>query len=67
MISKISEPFDTLIELLSVVIFDAELKYEILDTLLQFDELILLELRCMVYSITADDLFCKIEMDDLIF
>ena len=45
---KTSEPFDKLLELLSVVIFDAEVKPEILDELVLFDEVILLELLWMV-------------------
>ena len=66
-IPKIIEPFETFLELLSVVIFDAELKVEISDIFVLFDEVILLVLRCMVYSIAEDDLFYKLEMDALIF
>ena len=51
---------------LSVVIFDAELKPEISDKVLSFDEVIILELQWMVDSMAADDLFCKIEMDAFI-
>ena len=54
---KISEPFEKLLELLSDVIFDAELKPDIRYELVSFDEVILLELRWMVDSMAADDLF----------
>ena len=37
------------------------------DIFVSFDEVILLVLRCMVYSIAEDDLFYKLEMDALIF
>ena len=43
-IPKKCEPFEKLIELLSVVIFDAELKPDISDKLVSFDEVILLKL-----------------------
>ena len=66
-IPKISEPFEELIEVLSDDIFDAEEKPEITDELVSFHEVILLELRCMVDSMTADDLFCRLVMDALIF
>ena len=66
-IPKISDPFETFIELLSVVIFDAELKAYISYLLVSFYEAILLELRCMVDLMAADDLFCKLETDALIF
>ena len=66
-IPKIVEPFEKVLELLSVVIFDAELKAEISELLVSFDELILLELQYMVDLMTADNLFCKIEMDTFIF
>ena len=59
-IPKISEPFETILELISVFIFDAELKIEILDTFVSFDEVILLELRYVVDSKALDDLFCKL-------
>ena len=62
-----SELFELLIALLSVLICDADLKDEISDMLVSFDGMILLEMWCMVDSMTADDLFCKIEMDALIF
>ena len=55
-IPKISEPFEIFLELLSVVIFDAELKVDISDTFVSFCEGIILALRCMVYSMAADDL-----------
>ena len=61
-IPKINEPFELLIVLISVDIFDADLMDYISDTLVLFDEVILLELQCMVDSITAYDLFCKLEM-----
>ena len=41
-IPKTIEPFEKLLDLLSVVIFDAELKPEITDELVSFDEVILL-------------------------
>ena len=66
-IPKTSEPFEKLLELLSVVIFDAEVKPEISDELVSFDEVILLELRWMVDSMAADELFCRLVMDALIF
>ena len=66
-ITKISEPFETLLELLLVVVFDADLKADISYTLVSFDEVVLLELRCMVDLMTADDVFYKLEMYDLIF
>ena len=56
-----------LIELLSDVIFDAEVKPEISDELVSFDEVILLELGWMVYLMADNDLFCKLVMDALIF
>ena len=66
-ITKISEPFELLLELLSVVIFDSDLKYDISDMLVSFDEVILLELWYMVDLITEDDLVCKLKMEALIF
>ena len=66
-IPKISEPFEAFLELLSDVIFDAELKVNISDMLVLLDEVILLELQCMVDSMSEDDLFYKIEMYALIF
>ena len=56
-----------MLELLSDDIFDAEEKPEITDKLVSFDEVILLELRWMVYSMAVDDLFCRLVMDALIF
>ena len=59
-IPKTSEPFEKLLEILSVVIFDAELMPEISYELLSFDEVIILELRWMVNFMAAYDLFCKL-------
>ena len=47
-IPKISETFEILLELLLVVIFDAELKAKISDMLVSFDEVILLGLQFIV-------------------
>ena len=66
-IPKTSEPFEKLLGLLSDVIFDEEVKPEISDELVAFDEVILLELRWMVDFIAADELFCRLVMDALIF
>ena len=66
-IPKTSEPFDKLLELLSDVIFDAEVKPEISDELVSFDEVILLELWRMVDLVALDDLFYRLVMDTLIF
>ena len=66
-IPKTSGPFEKLLELLSVVIFDSEVKPEISDELVSSDEVILLELRWMVDLMAADDLFYRLVMDDLIF
>ena len=66
-IPKTSEPFEKLLELLSVVIFDADVKPDISDELVSFDEVILLELRRMMDSMAEDDLLCKIEMYAFIF
>ena len=66
-IPKTSEPFEKLCELLSVVIFDVEVKPKISDELVSFDEVILLGLRWMVYLVAADKLFCKLAMGALIF
>ena len=65
-IPKISEPFEKLLELLSDDIFNAEEKPEITDELVSFDEVIFLELRWIVDSMAADDLFCILVMDALI-
>ena len=62
-IPKTSEPFEKLLELLSFVIFDAEPKPDISDKLVSFDDVIILELWCMVDSMAADELFCKFEID----
>ena len=64
---KISGPFEKLLELLSDDIFDAEEKTEIIDELVSFDEVILLELQWMVDLMAAGDLFCRLVMDALIF
>ena len=66
-IPKISVPFETLLEILSNDKFYAEEKPEITDELLSFYEVILLELRWMVDSMAADELFCRLVMDALIF
>ena len=66
-IPKISEPFETFLELPSAVIFDAELKVIVSDMLVSLDELILLELQYMVDSTAEDYLFYKIVMYTLIF
>ena len=65
--TKKSEPFEKLLELLSDIIFDAEVKPEISDELVSFDEVIILELRWMVDSMAEDDSFCRLVMDALIF
>ena len=66
-IPKTSEPFEKLLELFSDVIFDAEVKPEVTDELVSFDEVIMLELTCMVALMSADDLFCRLVIDALIF
>ena len=66
-IPKTSEPFEKLLELVSDYIFDVEEKPEIIDELVSFDEVILLEPRWMVDSMASDDLFCRLVMDALIF
>ena len=66
-IPKISEPFEKLPELLSDDIFDAEENPEITDELVSFYEVIVLELQWMVDSMAADELFCRLVMDALIF
>ena len=66
-IPKISEPFEKLLEVLSDDKFYAEEKHDITYELVSFDEVILLELRWMVYLMAADDLFCRLVMDALIF
>ena len=66
-IPKTSEPFGKLLELISVVIFDAELKPEISDELVSFYEVILLELLWMMDLMATDELFCRLVMDALIF
>ena len=64
---KISEPFEKILELLSDDIFDAEVNPEITDELVSLDEVILLELQWMLDSMAADDLFCRLVMDAIIF
>ena len=66
-IPKTSEPFEKLLDLLSDVIFDAEVKPEISDEQVSSDEVILLKLQWMVNSMASDDLFYRLVMDDLIF
>ena len=66
-ITKTSEPFEKSLEILSVVMFDEEVKPEISDELVSFDEVIILELQCMVDLMAADDLLCRLVMDALIF
>ena len=66
-IPKISEPLEKLLEVLSDDIFDAEEKPDITDELVSIDEVILLELRWMVDLMEADELFCRLVMDALIF
>ena len=66
-IPKTSETFEKLLELISVVIFDAEVKPEISNELVSFDEVILLEIRWMVDSMAVEDLLCRLVMDALIF
>ena len=61
-ILKLSEPFDTFLELLPVVIYDAEMKDDILYTSLWFDAVNFLELGSMVDSIVEYDLLFKLEM-----
>ena len=65
-ITKISEPFEKLLEVLSDDKFDAEEKPEITDELVSLDEVILLELRWMVDPMAANDLFYRIVMNALI-
>ena len=62
-IPKTCEQFEKLLALLSDVIFDAEVKLDISDELVSFDEVILFELLWMVDSMEADDLFCRLVMD----
>ena len=66
-IPKTSEPFENLLGLLSDDIFDAEEKPEITNELMSFDVVIFLELRWMLDSMAADDLFFRLVMDALIF
>ena len=66
-IPKISEPFEKLLELLSDDIFHSEVKPEITDELVSFDEVILLELLWMVDLMESDDLICRLVINVLIF
>ena len=66
-IPKTSELYEKLLEILSDVIFDAEEKPDIIEELVSFDEVILLEIQWMVDLMVADDLFCRLVMDALIF
>ena len=61
-IQRISEPFELLIVLLSVVKFNAVLKDDMPDMFILFDEAILLELWYIVDSMTSDELFFKTEI-----
>ena len=61
-IQRISETFELLIVLLSVVKFNAVLKDDMPNTFIPFDEAILLELWYIVDSMTSDELFFKTEM-----
>ena len=53
-IPKTSEPFEKILDLISVVIFYAEVKPEIPDELVSLDEVILLGIQCMVDLMAAD-------------
>ena len=66
-IAKTSEPFENFHELLSVVMFDAEVKPEISHEIVSFHEVIILLIRLIVDSMAADDLLCRLVMDALIF
>ena len=66
-IRKTSEPFEKLLELISDVIFDAEVNPDITDELVSFDEVIILEIRWMVDLMAADELFCRLVMGASIF
>ena len=66
-IPKTSKPFEKLFELLLVIIFDAEVKSEIPDELVSFDEEILLEPLWMLDLMASDEIFCRLVMNDLIF
>ena len=66
-ITKRSEPFEKLIELLTDDIFHAKEKPEITYELVSFDEVIILGLRWMVDLMAADDLLFRLVMDALIF
>ena len=61
LIPKISETFKLLLALISVGIFDAVLKNDISDMFVPFNEVILLELYCMVDSTNTEELFCKLK------
>ena len=66
-IPKISEPFEKLLEVLSDDNFYVEGKPKITYELVSFDEVIILEVLWMVNLISADDLFCRLVMNALIF
>ena len=66
-IPKTSETFEKIIELLSDDILDTEENPDTTYELASFDEVILLELRWMVDSMAADDLFYILVMYALIF
>ena len=66
-IPKIFETFELLLVILSVVIFDEVPKDNISDMFKSFDEAIILKLQCLMDPMTANDLLCKLEMEDLIF
>ena len=65
--SKIGKTFDLIVELLTSILLEHFLKDDIFDILGRFDEEIILKLLCILDSITADDLFCKHDMEELIF
>ena len=66
-ITKISEPFELLLAIFSVAIFDVVLKDDKSDMFRSFDKVILLELWFMVDLMTADDIFYKIVIKHFIF
>ena len=59
---KTSDPFVKLLELLPYDISDAEVKPEISDKLVPFNEVILLELQWMLDLMAVDELFCRLVM-----
>ena len=54
------EPIELLLVLLSVVIFDAVLKNNISYMFVSFDEVIVMELLCIVESMNEEELLCKL-------